>query len=364
MPEDFIINDIVEEFSKHYKIIVVTRAPAYPKGVIFDGFRNTLSINIENGIKVIRYPVFLNYNKLLIAKIANLIWQPIALSIILLFLRWNRLFVFQTGSLYSYSFLWLFRLKKRKSVIWSQDLWPEAGYYSGCPEKWPFKNILSFITKFTLGNFSQVLVQSNSFKEHYKFKYGTESQVVYNFSKFRKSSIYPERSKKQSLIYSGNIGIVQNFEEVISLYFLLRDSSFPINSIDIYGEGSQYMEMKKKYSEFVDIKFFGRVSSIKLQAVLNNYRYAVFSLRNGPIQKTIPSRLQFLYNNNIPIVYLGKGAPSKFILSHNCGISIDSLKIKKDKIIKKFIDFEKTKFSTTDVFNKKEILKDLVNAIS
>ena len=97
-------------------------------------------------------------------------------------------------------------------------------------------------------------MQSNSFKEHYKFKYGTESQVVYNFSK-SESQAYIQKGPKQSLIYSGNIGIVQNFEEVISLYFLLRDSSFPINSIDIYGEGSQYMEMKK-YSEFVDIKFF------------------------------------------------------------------------------------------------------------
>lgn len=363
-PEDFIINDIVEEFSKSYEILVVTRAPTYPKGEIFDGFKNTFSVNVENGIKVIRYPVFLKYNKSVITKVANLIWQPIAVLLILSFLRWERLFVYQTGSLYSYSLLCHLRLRKNKSIIWSQDLWPEVGYESGFPKIWPLKNILSLISKFTLTHFSQVLVQSDSFQEYYKTKYSIESQVIYNFSRVRKSNVYLDRSQKQSFIYAGNIGVLQNLEEVISLYLLLKDSSLPINSMEIYGEGSRYLEMKKKYSEFNDIKFFGRVSSTTVQVALNNSRYAVFSLRDGPIQKTIPSRLQFLFNNNIPIVYLGKGATSKFIHSHNCGIAIESLKVDKNEIIQQFVDFENSKFFTRDVFNKKEIIKELVKVIS
>lgn len=36
-----------------------------------------------------------------------------------------------------------------------------------------------------------------------------------------------------------------------------------------------------------------------------------------------PGRLQYFYNSNIPIIYLGRGAPKKFLEDNNAGLVIN-----------------------------------------
>lgn len=363
-PEEFIINDVVEELSKFFEITLITRSPSYPFGEIFEGFKNSFSIRIEKNVKVIRYPVFVNYNKWKILKILNLLWQPIATFLILIFLKWDKLFVYQTGSIYTYSLLFPIRQKKSNTVIWAQDLWPEAGYEIGFPKFWPLNKILPFITKITLKHFGTVLSQSDSFQKHFKSNYDINSIVVNNFSKKEKVNTYPIRDQNTSMVYAGNIGSVQNLDELIQLFFKLKKKIIPLNSFFIYGNGSKYNELVKKYSEHQDIRFFGRVDLETVQRALKNCRYAIFSLKEGAVNKTIPSRLQFFYNNNVPIIYLGRGEPARFITHYNCGVVIKSVEEDIDFILEKIKDFEFKNFETVDVFNKKIILNNLLEIIS
>ena len=105
----------------------------------------------------------------------------------------------------------------------------------------------------------------------------------------------------------------------------------------------------------------GRVSPAKVEEELKNCRYAIFSLKDGLIQMTIPSRLQFLYNNNTPIIYLGEGASKDIIEDTGCGVVIDSLDL--NDIIQRFQDFELTDFNKPDIFNKVEIVEQIKNVI-
>ena len=164
-------------------------------------------------------------------------------------------------------------------------------------------------------------------------------------------------------MYAGNIGSVQNLEGIISLFELLRESNVPINNLRIYGDGSKLESFLSKYGNRSDITFFGRVSRDKVEEELKNCRYAIFSLKEGPIQMTIPSRLQFLYNNNTPIIYLGEGASKELIVDTGCGVVIDSLDLGMNDIIQRFQDFELSEFNTTDIFNKVEIVEQIKNVI-
>lgn len=363
-PESFIINSLVDELSKDYQICVLTRCPSYPEGKIFDGFKNKFSKSNENGIIVYRFPIFLNYKKNVIAKIANLLWQPIIYGLIVPFISWDILFVYQTGSLYSYSFLWPLRLTKRKSIIWSQDLWPEAGFMYGFPQTHILETIFSKISKFTLGHFKVLLVQSQDFKKYYEFKYNLYSVVVHNFSNIQKSSDYPNRLNNTSIIYAGNIGSVQNLPGIISLFSILSNSPIPIDTLHIYGDGSKFELLSKTYSDYADIIFHGRVSPTIVRDALSNCRYAIFSLIDGPIQMTIPSRLQFLYDNNVPVIYLGKGAAKDIIEETDSGVTINFLKMDEKMIIQRFLDFESKTIKTPDIFNKNKIVKQIKNLLN
>lgn len=362
-PEIFIINELSQELSKEYQITVLTRSPSYPQGKIFPGFKNSFSKTVENGILVYRIPIFLNYKSRHFSKIANLLWQPLVYGCMVPFLKWDKLFVYQTGSLYTYTLLLPLRFTTRKTIIWSQDLWPEAGFEFGLPRVEFLEVLLNSISKFTLSHFKKILVQSESFKNNYRRKYKIESEVVKNFSNKNKAADYFDRSKNTSIVYAGNIGLVQNLEGIISLFGFLRKSDLPVNELKIYGDGSKLESLINQYGNRSDITFYGRVSPATVEEELKNCRYAIFSLKEGPIQMTVPSRLQFLYNNNTPIIYLGEGASKDIIVDTGCGVVIDSLNLSMDEIIQRFQDFELSEFNTPDIFNKVEIVERIKNAI-
>lgn len=362
-PENFIINELSDALRDKYQITVLTRSPSYPRGEIYPGYSNSFSKKLEKRIFIYRIPIFLNYNSNLLAKIANLVWQPLVYGCIVPFLKWDKLFIYQTGSLYTYTLLWPLRFTNRKTIIWSQDLWPEAGFEFGFPRIRFLEVLFNSVSKFTLSHFKEILVQSEAFKTSYRRKYKIESKVIYNFSFVEKSGKYLDRNKNTSIIYAGNIGSVQNLEGIILLFEKLKKSNLPINDLKIYGDGSKLESLIRKYGDRSDISFFGSVSPLKVEEELKNCRYAIFSLKEGPVQMTIPSRLQFLYNNNVPIIYLGEGASKDIINKTKCGVVIESLDLGLNDIIQKFRDFELLKFITPDIFNREEIIEQIKDVI-
>lgn len=357
-PEDFIINSLVDELSDKYSITIVTRVPTYPKGRVFKGFINEFSIRTEKGVRVIRYPVFTDYNERKWAKILNLLWQPIAVLLIIVLIPYDRVFAYQTGSIYSYCLLWNLRLSRAKSVMWSQDLWPEVAYENGLPRVKILDSLLKHITRTTLNNFTEILVQSEAFQSHYQTIYSVPSKVVYNYSLIEKSKSFADRRSYTNIVYAGNIGSLQNLEGIVELFLMLRNCAPEIiSSLDIYGDGSLFNSYKEKYGNIEGITFFGRVPMDEVSLALQSARYAIFSLVDGPIQKTLPSRLQFLYNRNIPIIYIGKGASADFLKNGNGGVVFTSPN--DEHCREKLLSFEKREFKTSDVFNKDRIIEEI-----
>lgn len=329
-PEKFIINDYVDYLIlKNKKVTVVTRSPSYPYGKIFNGYKNNFQREIINeNLEIIRYPFIPNYGRSKLLKGINFIIQPFFSIISVLFFlkikKGDKIFVYQTGSIYNYCFFLFKKFSKNKKVIWSQDLWPEALYENGIKVS-IINKTLSKVTKLILKRMNIVLVQSNSFKIHYKNFYNINSEVVYNFPRIdlkKNSDDKTYNNKKGSLIYSGNLGTVQNIEKIIDLYIkLYNDNVF--QCFDIFGDGILYKKLSKKYNDIYGIKFHGNILQNKLIEIISNYEFGIFSLLPGHIRKTIPGRFQFMLQNNLPIIYIGDGEVSDLIRKYDIGITVN-----------------------------------------
>ena len=72
-PEDFLINDLVQEWEKEqYEFEVLTRSPSYPFGKVYKGYKNKIyQITYFNSIKIHRFPVMQGYEKSTLIKILN-----------------------------------------------------------------------------------------------------------------------------------------------------------------------------------------------------------------------------------------------------------------------------------------------------
>ena len=156
-PEDFIINDLVKDWEKDgYEFEVLTRAPSYPYGKVYEGYRNKIYQTTYFGtIKVHRFPVWQGYQKSTIIKILNYFSFVFWSFWVVLFIgkHFDKVFIYQTGPLtLATAGIFLKKLYKSKVTIWTQDLWPETVYAFGFKQtkflsfcldhfvKWIYKN--------------------------------------------------------------------------------------------------------------------------------------------------------------------------------------------------------------------------------
>lgn len=135
-PEDFLINDLVQEWEKRqYEFEVLTRTPSYPFGKIYKGYKNKIyQTTYFNTIKIHRFPVIQGYEKSLLIKILNYFSFVFWSFWVILFIghRFDRVFIYQTGPLtLATAGIVLKKVYKAKVTIWTQDLWPETVYAYG-----------------------------------------------------------------------------------------------------------------------------------------------------------------------------------------------------------------------------------------
>lgn len=353
-PEDFRINEVTEYLSDKTEIYVITRVPSYPKGKLREGFKNIFQQEDKGEIKVFRYPIWLNYDDKKLHKLLNLFWQPIVLFYYYLRFRPERVLIFQTGSLYQYLFL-MFKLNRTKIVLWSQDLWPEAGYLINKNLMF-FDKLFRWLSKLILKSSDGLLVQSEAFSEHYHTQYGIQSKVLNNFSPVSlQKGVRPNEGN--NLVYAGNIGSAQGLFDLIEMYKRIQNE-IPgfFSSFDIYGDGSLLEEIKALNESTEDIRFHGKVSREILDIEVLKAKFVCLRLLDSALNKTIPGRFQYFYNLGCQIIYLGSGEVQGIIEKTKCGIAIDS--IDDSSLIQKLINY-KAVDNRLDLYNKQAILDKL-----
>jgi colanic acid biosynthesis glycosyl transferase WcaI len=353
-PEDFRINEVAEYLSDKTEIYVITRVPSYPRGKLRKGFKNIFQQEDKGKIKIFRYPIWLNYDDKKLHKLLNLFWQPIVLLYYYFRFRPERVFIFQTGSLYQYLFL-MFKLKRTKILLWSQDLWPEAGY-SINENLVVFNKLFRWLTKSILESSNGLLVQSEAFSEHYYSHYAIQSKVLNNFSPV---SLHRgvRTNKENNLVYAGNIGSAQGLGDLIEMYKRIQNE-IPgfFSSFDIYGDGSLLEEIKASCESIEDVRFHGRVSRDILDMEVLKAKFVCLRLLDSALNKTIPSRFQYFYNMGCQIIYLGSGEVQRITERTKCGIAINS--IDDNSLIQKLINYQAVD-NRLDLYNKQAILDKL-----
>ena len=169
-PEDFIINDLVHEWSeKGYALEILTSVPSYPFGKVYDGYKNNIYQQTEfSGIKIHRFPIVSGYEKNRFLKILNYLCFLFFSSIIILFIgkRFDRIFVYHTGPLtLAVAAIFAKKFYGIPVTIWTQDLWPDTVYAYGFKKTRVLSLFLDSLVKFIYRNSETILVSCEGFLE-------------------------------------------------------------------------------------------------------------------------------------------------------------------------------------------------------
>ena len=390
-PENFRINDLTLNLKKQgYDVKVLTGEPNYPDGNIYKEYlKNKKFYDRFKNIKIYRVPIIKRGKGKRFNIFSNYLSFNIT-SIILGYFKFNNekfdyIFTFGTSPITSaLTSVFLAKLTGAKHVLWMLDLWPEVVFELKIIKNRIYKDILKRIIDLIYKKTDIFLAQSKSFERYLKKK--TNKQIIYfpswpeNF-KLKKNIYSNEISKNDNylkIIFTGNLGEAQNFNEIFEAIYKLRDEKIKW----IFVGGGRYAEEFK--IKIQDFKYNAKIQFIKNQKIQNMYKFfnhadiLLLSLKSGKFGAyTIPGKFQTYLKVGKPILCHASGEVKKLVIDNKLGFVSEPGKInlltknvenilllKKKKLFNKYSNLvKKNSKLLIKKYSEKENLKNLTKTL-
>ena len=383
-PEEFKINDVALSWkNKGYDVDVLTLAPTYPLGRVFSGYKNSFFRKDEyQGINIFRLRAVTGYRDSAIKKILKYINFMVFGSIAAIFIgrRYDYIFGFNLGSLTDMLPAVVIRkLYKRPTMFWVQDVWPDSVYAYGFKKTRLISALLDAFVKFMHHNITTIAISSKGFesklepyiKKDLKFTYAPNwaDDLDMDMNPIALSVI-----QKVHFTFAGNIGKVQNLENIINAFRLLSDGYQKKTQLNIIGDGSNLANLKKLSNNNPNIIFHGKQMRENMAKFYKASDFLIVSLIDEPIfSVTVPAKTQTYIAAKKPILAIINGDVADVVNDNNLGISADPSNVFLIKdAFEKCIDMpenEKSKFTINNtklletIFNKDIIINKLTSQL-
>lgn len=337
-PETFRGNDIAFDLAKRgVDVTVICGTPNYPKGKFYKGY-NWFKRTREriNGVKVIRVPIFPRGKGGKLSLIANYFSYFIITALYLPFhllvnKKYDVCFVQQLSPvMISVPGIIFRKITGRKLYTWVLDLWPESLKVAGGISN---KRILSFFNwfaKLEYKNSDKLLVSSNGFAKNISSKgnFANKIEFMPNWAEdeLQQTELLttPDFPSGFNVVFAGNIGEAQDFENIINAAKLLKQDD-NINFI-IIGDGrkKEWVEKEVINSGLENtVYLLGRYDIKYMPSFFNKADCLLLSLKDDEILNlTVPAKLQAYMANSKPIVAMINGDANQLIKDTRCGISV------------------------------------------
>ena len=383
-PEEFKINDVALAWKgKGYNVDVLTLVPTYPVGKVFLGYKNGLFRKYDyQGINIFRMHAVTGYRDSKAKKIFKYINFMIFGSIVAIFIgrRYDYIFGFNLGSLTDMLPAVVIRkLYKKPTMFWVQDVWPDSLYAYGFKKNKILSYLLDAFVKFMHHNITAIAISSKGFQSKLEpyIKKGLKFNYAPNWADDLDMDVDPiilSKDKKVHFTFAGNIGKVQNLENIINAFCLLPGEYQKISQLNIIGDGSNLISLKKLSSNNPNIIFYGKQIREDMSKFYKASDFLIVSLIDEPIFSfTVPAKTQTYIAAKKPILAIINGDVADIVNDNSLGVCVNpsNLELIK-KAFEKCIDMpedEKTKFISNNTklletdFDKDSIINNLTSQL-
>jgi len=337
-PEEFIVNDLVKEWANSgHEIQVITPNPAYPKGVIYEGYKNRLfQTTWWDKIKIHRVFTVQGFHRSLIRKILNYLTFPIlgTIQAVLVARKFDRIFVYQVGPLtQAIPAIVAHKLYNKKVAIWSFDVWPDTVFAYGFKKTRVLSFLLNKLVRFIYRNCNSILIPSQGFRKAYA-QYTEGHKLIYapnwciNNNAVKQTGFsYTDNPESKSsgqtnFTFAGNVGKVQNLANVILGFELALRRNAKI-ALNIIGDGSFLAELKKLVQEkrIANVVFWGRQPYNEMDKYYEASDFLIISLDPDPVYDLyVPAKFQSYLQTGKPILSIMNGQVTELVNQYDIGL--------------------------------------------
>ena len=297
---------------------------------VFKGYSNRLFQKTEwNGIKIWRFFTITGYRDSLFLKLFNYFSFALVGSLAAVFIgrKYDRVFVYQTGPLtQAIPAVIIKKIFGKKIYIWIQDVWPDTVYAYGFKKSAVLKKVLDLFVEFVYANCEKIFISCRGFKAKVE-KYAPNAQIIYSPQWASGVLNYSQSSSPKLLkdgfnfTFAGNIGKVQNLENVIRGFSLVAKRDYSVR-LNIVGDGSNLETLKNivKDENIANVCFWGRKPLKEMPKCFEGSDVLIISLTDKPIfALTVPAKFQAYLASGKPIYCVIKGAVSDLVKKNKIG---------------------------------------------
>lgn len=378
-PEEFKINEIALEWKKKgHDIAVLTNFPTYPAGKIYDGYENRWYKEDEyEGIKVYRVKSVSGYKDSLFKKLLKYFVFMFVGSFVALKIgkKYDYVFGFNMAALTGMvPAVLIKKIYNKPLTFWAQDIWPDSVYAYGFKKTKLLSFFLEKFVGFMYRNIDAIAISGRGFEEKLKpyVKDGLKFHYLPNWADaldMRLEAVNFSDEIKVHFTFAGNVGKVQNLENIIRAFNTLDDEYTKKAQLNIVGDGSALEELKELNTKN-NVVFHGRKQRNEMASYFKASDFLIVSLVDKPIfSVTVPAKTQTYIAAKKPILGIIAGDTATIIQENSLGFcahpdNFDEIK----NIFMKAINLseeEKNTFTqncealTNTIFNKANIIDSL-----
>jgi len=382
-PEEFKINEIALEWQKKgYQVDVLTNFPTYPAGKIYDNYKNKwYDKDNYKGITVHRVKSITGYKENLFKKLLKYFTFMFLGTFVAMKIgkRYDFVFGFDIGALTGMTpAIVVQKFYKKPVTLWIQDIWPDSVYAYGFKQTKLLTYCLNSFVKFIYKNSTVLVVSAEGFIEKIKLFSVKQQKIEYlpNWADALETNVEAFQFSKEEKIhftFAGNIGKVQNLDNVIQAFGSIDNKLILKAQLNIIGDGSYIDDLQQlvKNENIKNVIFWGRKPRQEMSKYFKASDFLIVSLIDKPIfSLTVPAKIQTYIAAKKPILAILNGDAAKIIEDNKLGFSAEPNNLEQiRKILEKSIllsEDEKniliknSQFLTENTFNKDRIIKRLL----
>lgn len=341
-PENFKVNEIADVLVEEGNIVhVVTGIPNYPTGNFYPGFgffSKSFERKNEN-FTIRRLPLVPRGSGSKPRLIINYISYMVSVWIYTIYLalfkeKFDLIFVHHTSPIFitipPVFYRWA---RKSKNILWDLDMWPDTLNALGIINSKRITSLLERVMKWIYQRYDHVLLGSKSFLdraktriEEQKFSYFPNwAEKIFTDSKYSIPPIEPEFPIGLKIMYAGNIGVAQDFENVVKAIQLLKKE--PIHWLFVGdGRNREWLQSQIENLGLNDkVIFYGNQNLEHMPYYFSKADVMFLSIKNEKIfQMTVPAKLQAYMGFGKPVLGMISGEGGQIIQEANGGFVVES----------------------------------------
>lgn len=320
------------------EVTVITSAPNFPEGKLYDGYSNRwISKDHRDGIEIWRVKTFISSNEGFLLRTLDFISFMLSSFLFGLFTRRHDVIVGTSPQFFTVMSAWaLSKLKRTPFVFELRDIWPDSIVAVGAMERNWVIRFFERIEMFLYAQAKSIIAVTHSFKSSLieRGVDGAKIEVVLNgvdlgnyqplAQKDPEFSEEYDLSDKFVVGYVGTHGMAHGLEHVVSAAERLRDN--PDVRFVFAGSGAERQKIEQLAQEqaLPNIVMIAKQPKENMSRLWSLCDVALVSLRDTPLFSTvIPSKIFEAMGMGIPILMsVPIGEATEIVAENQCGICV------------------------------------------